>query len=46
MQPTQIQKFLHSKGNNKQNKKDNPQIWRKYLQIYVTNKGLFSKIYK
>ena len=46
MGPTQTQKFLHSKGNNKQNEKDNPQIGKKYLPIYVTNKGLFSKIYK
>ena len=38
-------KFLHSKGNHKQNKKTTHR-WEKIFANEVTNKGLVSKIYR
>ena len=45
MGPNQTYKLLHSKGNDKQNKRQ-PTEWEKIFANYVTNKGLNSKIYK
>ena len=44
MGPNETQKLLHSKGNQKQNKK--PTGWEKIFANDVTDKELISKIYK
>ena len=43
MGPNQTYKLLHSKGNHKQNKR---QDWEKIFANDVKDKGLISKIYK
>ena len=41
----QTEKFLHSKGNHQQNKKDNPLNGRTYLQIHLI-RGQYPKLIK
>jgi hypothetical protein len=41
----EIKRFLHSKGNNFQIKKQ-PTEWKKIFSSYLLDKGLISKIYK
>ena len=45
MGPTQTQKLLHRKGNNKQNEKTTHRLGESICKL-VTYKGLVSKIYK
>ena len=45
MGPHQTEKLLHSKGNQKENKKQLTE-WEKIVSNDVTDKGLISKIYK
>ncbi|OIC45551.1 hypothetical protein A7L03_18775 [Acinetobacter baumannii] len=46
MGPNQTSKFLHSKGNPKQNQKRQPTEWEKIFASESTDKGFISKIYK
>ena len=45
MGPNQTEKLLHSKGNQKENKKQLTE-WEKIVANDATDKGLISKIYK
>ena len=45
MGPHQTEKLLHSKGNQKENKKQLTE-WEKIVANDATDKGLISKIYK
>jgi len=46
MGPNQTDKLLHSKGNQKENKKDNLQNGRKIVSNDAMDKSLISRIYK
>ena len=46
MGPNQTSKFLHSKGNPKQNEKTTHRMEEKLFANEATDKGLISKIYK
>ena len=45
MGPNQTDKLLHSKGNQKENKRQLSE-WEKIVSNYATDKGLISRIYK
>ena len=45
MEPKETYKFLHSKGNQKQNERQ-PTDWENIFANDMTDKGLISKIYK
>ena len=45
MGPNETEKLLHSKGNNKQEKRQTSE-WEKILLDEATDKGLISKIYQ
>ena len=45
MGPTQTDKLLHNKGNQKENKKTTYKIWKKIVSNVATDKGLICIIY-